>query len=224
MHQVDWTVGQVMDALTRNGLDDNTLIIFTSDNGSPARDGTNMSGPTGSVKKYGHNPSGKLRGMKADAWDGGHRIPFIARWPGKITPGTTTDETISTVDMMATVGAVLGVKLPDDAAEDSYNILPALLGRKLDGPIREATVHHSGDGMFAVRQGPWKLILGRGSGGFSKPGRIKPKPGEPTGQLYNLEKDPAETTNLYQQHPEIVQRLAKLLEQYKKSGRSAPRM
>ena len=224
VYQVDDIVGRVMKALKRNGIEDKTLIIFTSDNGSPARDGTGMSGEIGSVRRFGHNPSWLLRGMKADTWDGGHRIPFIARWPGRIKPNTTSDETISLVDFMVTVAAILGDKLPENAGEDSYNILPALLGQKLSNPIREATVHHSGDGMFAIRQGKWKLILGRGSGGFSKPRRIEPEGSEPKGQLYNLEEDISETINLYNQRPDIVRHLEKLLDKYKKQGRSAPKM
>ena len=229
VHQVDWTVGQVMAAIERNGLARDTLIIFTSDNGSPGRNGKNASGPTGSVvKEFGHDPSGGLRGMKADAWDGGHRVPFVARWPGHIGPGTTSDQTVCLADLMATFAAILGTGLPDDAGlpedagEDSYNILPVLLGQQLDEPIRPATVHHSGNGLFCVRQGPWKLILGLGSGGFSRPSRVKPEPGGPRGQLYNLADDTAEAVNLYQKHPEVVARLTALLEKYKKEGRSRP--
>ena len=224
VYQVDDTVGQVMKTLKRNGIEEKTLIIFTSDNGSPARDGTDMCGETGSVRRFGHNPSWLLRGMKADTWDGGHRIPFIARWPGRIKPYTTSDETISLIDFMATVATIIGDKLPGNAGEDSYNILPALSGQKLSKPIREATVHHSGDGMFAIRQGKWKLILGRGSGGFSKPRRIEPEGSEPKGQLYNLEEDISETINLYNQRADIVKHLEKLLDKYKKQGRSAPKM
>ncbi|MEC9352513.1 MAG: sulfatase, partial [Planctomycetota bacterium] len=107
-------------------------------------------------------------------------------------------------------------------AEDSYNILPALLGEARKDPIREATVHHSLSGMFAIRQGSWKLVVGRGSGGFTNPRRIKPKPGEPKGQLYNLAEDPTEKNNLYLEKPEVVARLGKLLDKYRKSGRSTP--
>ena len=112
--------------------------------------------------------------------------------------------------------------MPANAGEDSYNILPALLGKTLENPIREATVHHSLSGMFALRQGSWKLIVGRGSGGFTSPRRIKPKPGEAAGQLYNLAEDPREEKNLYLEKPEIVARLKTILNKYKKEGRSAP--
>ncbi len=221
VYQVDHTVGEVLRALERGGVADNTLVIFTSDNGSPCLDGTNMSGKKKSVRKYGHDPSRPWRGIKADAWDGGHRVPFIARWPGRIPAGTTNDELICHVDFMATVAAILGQRLPNDAAEDSYNMLPVLKGKKQSRPVREAVIHHSGGGLFCVRQGKWKLILGLGPGGFS--GRIrKPGPNDPDGQLYNLAEDPKEKNNLYSQHPEIVEKLSRLLERYRKSGRSAP--
>lgn len=221
--QLDWTVGQVVEALKRNGMYQNTLLIFTSDNGSCSLDGYRMHGTMNGVRdKFGHNPSGPWRGIKADVWEGGHRVPFIARWPGKIPMNTTCDETISLVDLMSTTAAIVGRKLPENAGEDSYNILPALLGEEYDKPIREATVEHSGDGMFAIYQGKWKLILGRGSGGFSKPKRFEPGSGEPLGQLYDLEEDPAEAKNLYQQHPDVVGHLTALLEKYKKQGYSRP--
>ncbi len=211
---VDGTVGQVMDALDRLNLTDNTLFIVTSDNGSFwIQD---------DIDRYDHRSNHHLRGMKADIWEGGHRVPFIARWPGRIKPDTKSDQVISLTDMLATFAAIIGAELPEDAGEDSYNILPALLGASLDGPIREATVHHSADGMFAIRQGPWKLIEGRGSGGFSEPRRIEPGPGEPPGQLYNLAEDPAETNNLYLDRPDIVERLAGVLEQYRQQGHSRP--
>jgi arylsulfatase A len=219
--EVDWTVGQVVRALERNGLADNTLIIVTSDNGSPAR--TKIDHATYSVIKiYGHYPNGELRGIKADIWDGGHREPFIACWPGKIPAGAACDELICLTDLLATSAAIVGAELPDNAGEDSYNILPALLGKKRAEPIREAVVHHSSRGMFAIRQGKWKLVLGLGSGGFSVPMSIKPKHGEPEGQLYNLEEDLAESRNLWSEKPEIVERLTNLLEKYKQPGYSRP--
>ena len=210
--QVDWTIGQVLKALDEQKLANNTLLIVTSDNGAHWK--------PSDIKQYGHRANRHLRGQKADIWEGGHRVPFIARWPGKITPGTTSDETVCHTDLLATCAAIVGADLPKDAGEDSYNILPALLGEKRDRPIREAIVHHSVSGVFAIRRGDWKLIVGRGSGGFTPPRVIKPKPGEPIGQLYNLADDPAETKNLYQDRPEIVARLTALLERYKQTGRS----
>ena len=223
--ELDWTVGQILDTLDKCNLSDKTLIIVTSDNGALT---TGLAAWAGDppekydIDHHGHSPNGSLRGQKADIWDGGHREPFIARWPGRIKPGTTCDEIICLTDLMATCAAIAGKKLPANAAEDSYNILPALLGERRDRPIREAVVHHSGSGMFSVRQGEWKLVLGLGSGGFSIPARVEPQPGEPRGQLYNIKTDPAEKINLWERHPEIVDRLKKLLERYIRQGRSTP--
>ncbi|MHC4751647.1 MAG: sulfatase-like hydrolase/transferase [Planctomycetota bacterium] len=219
--EVDWTVGQVAKALDRNGLARDTLVIVTSDNGSPGRTKVKRE-PYSIIEVYGHYPNGHLRGIKADIWDGGHREPFIARWPGRIPAGTTSNELICLTDLLASCAAIVGVELPDNAGEDSYNVLPAMLDQKLAEPIREAIVHHSGSGMFSIRQGKWKLILGRGSGGFSSPKTYKPKPGEPKGQLYNLEDDVAETSNLWSKNPQIVERLTNLLESYKQQGHSRP--
>ncbi len=213
--QVDAGVGRVLKALEDAKLSGNTLLIFTSDNGAhwlPS-----------DIEKWQHRANDGLRGQKADLWDGGHRVPFLVRWPGHVRAGGTSKELICLTDFLATVAAVLGVKLPDDAAEDSYSILPALCGDKLDKPIRDAIVHHSGDGTFAIRQGPWKLAMALGSHGFSDPRNIKPKPGEAQGQLYNLDDDPREQKNLWLKQPEIVARLTALLDQYKREGRSRPR-
>jgi arylsulfatase A-like enzyme len=209
---VDWVVGRVTQTLDRLGLTEDTLLIITSDNGAQPAD---MDGET-----YGHKSCGDLRGFKADIWDGGHREPFIARWPNVIPSNSASDETICLSDLLATCAAIVRADLPVNAGEDSASILPVLLGESRDKPIREAIVHHSMDGMFSIRQGQWKLILGRGSGGFSVPRRIQPAPGEPPGQLYDLEKDPAETQNLWSQHPEIVERLTSLLDDYRQEGRS----
>jgi arylsulfatase A-like enzyme len=219
--EVDWTVGQVVKALKRNGLTGNTLIIVTSDNGSPGRTKIKRD-PYSIIEIYGHYPNGDLRGIKADAWDGGHREPFIARWPGKIPAGTINDEIICLTDLLATCAAIVGAKLPKNVGEDSFNILPALSGEITSKPIREDIVHHSLSGMFSIRQGKWKLILGLGSGGFTKPQKIEPKPGEPAGQLYNLEDDLAENNNLWSKHPEIVEQLTNLLEKYKEQGYTRP--
>ncbi len=211
---VDAAVGQVLKALDQSGLAKNTLVIFTSDNGPVwyADD----------VRKYGHASSHVYRGMKGDAWEGGHRMPFIARWPGKVRAGSTSSDTICFTDMLATFADLTGKPLPENAGEDSHSILPVLEGRKLNRPLREATVHQSSRGVLAIRQGQWKLIPGLGSGGFTQPAVVRAKAGEPAGQLYDLDKDPAEQTNLYATHPEVVQRLSALLEKYRREGRSRP--
>lgn len=210
--QVDAAVGRVLRALDHANVGGNTLVIFTSDNGAhwlPS-----------DIAKWGHRANGGLRGQKSDIFEGGHRIPFLARWPGSIKAGSTRRDLICLTDLFATVAAIVDVPLPQDAAEDSFNLLPALLGRKLQAPIREAIVHHSGDGTFGIRQGPWKLALALGSHGFSEPRDIAPKPGEAEGQLYNLEEDPQENNNRWLHNPKIVARLTALLKKYQVEGRS----
>ncbi len=210
--QVDDSLGRVLEALDRTGCAENTLVIFTSDNGShwtPAF-----------IEEWGHRANGDWRGQKADIWDGGHRVPFMARWPGKIVPGTACRELVCLTDLLATCAALVGADLPENAGEDSVNILPALLGEPREGPIREAVVHHSHNGTFAIRQGKWKLIQGLGSGGFTPPRTVEHQEGEPRGQLYDMEADPGETHNLWAEHPEIVERMTALLERYQREGRS----
>ena len=222
VQEVDWTVGQIMQALKDEGLAENTLVVFTSDNGSPGRDGTNMGGAISSVTKYGHNPSYQFRGTKADIYEGGHHVPFFARWPERMKPGITSEEIICLTDFMATCASIVGVELPVNSAEDSYDLLPILLGEIYNSPLREATVHHSGAGQFAIRKGNWKFIQGGGSGGWTSPANDNQaeKLGLPLVQLYNLNNDIGETINVYDKHPEVVDELQKLLEKYKVDGRS----
>ena len=150
--QTDWAVGEVMAALEKAAVDRNTLVIFTSDNGcSPAA-------RIPDLQAKGHYPNGDLRGMKADVFDGGHRVPFIVRWPDRVKTGSRSDQTICLTDLMATCADILGTKLPDNAGEDSVSILPALLGKD-QAPLHDAVVHHSIRGSFAIRQGHWKLRL-----------------------------------------------------------------
>jgi len=215
--QVDWTVGRVIKALEKKGLAENTLIIVTSDNGAtPGADFARLA-------EFGHDPSYVFRGHKADIFEGGHRIPFVARWPRAIKAGSVCNETICLTDLMATAAEIVDYKLPDNAGEDSVSILPALRGDKYKKPLRQATVHHSANGSFSIRQGRWKLELCPGSGGWSKP-RPNSKEAKklPRIQLYDLRSDVGETTNLHDKHPEVVERLTKLLEKYKKQGFSRP--
>ena len=214
--QTDAVVGEILNALEKKGLKDNTMVIFTSDNGcSPSANFAEL-------ETFGHDPGYVFRGHKADIFEGGHRIPFLVRWPGKVKAGSHSDETVCLTDLFATAAAITGSKLPDDAGEDSCSILPALLGERLSGPIREATVHHSINGSFSIRRGKWKLEMCPDSGGWSdpKPGRAQ---GLPPVQLYDLANDIGETTNLQDKHPEVVKELTDLLEKYKKDGRSVRR-
>jgi arylsulfatase A-like enzyme len=214
--QVDATVGQVLDALDRAGIADDTLLIVTSDNGcSPAADFARLA-------EKGHHPSYHFRGYKADIFDGGHHIPLLVRWPGRVKPGTISDRLVCLNDLMATCADIVGARLPDDAGEDSASLLPVLLGKAKEPP-HEAVVHHSIDGSFAIRQGKWKLELCPGSGGWSdpKPGSAKEK-GLPRVQLYDVTADVGEKANVQERHPEVVERLTKLLEKYVADGRSTP--
>ncbi len=214
VYEVDWSVGQIMNALKQNGVDENTLVIFTSDNGSPARNGENWSGSTASVTRdYGHHPSAHLRGMKSDIWEGGHRVPFIAKWIGNIPKGNETSALITSMDLMPTIADIIGFEIPNDAAEDSYSIIKTLNGK--DNIGRDILVNHSGNGVFALRKGKWKLIMSDRSGGFSD-GINKNGYGIKTpGQLYNLKNDPGEKNNLYNQLPDKVKELKTELEKVK---------
>jgi arylsulfatase A-like enzyme len=219
----DWMVGRVMDALARTGKAENTLVWVTSDNGALPGDRIRDENGQEVYRTYAHKSCGDWRGWKSHIWDGGHREPLVVSWPGVIAPGTVTDELTCLTDFMATCAALVGYALPEDAAEDSYDILPVLLGETLDVPIREALVHHSGFGVFSIRQGPWKLIVDTlGSGGWPPPRGTRPQPGTP-GQLYHLGRDPQETDNLWAERPDIVARLSTLLERYKQEGASVSR-
>ena len=220
--ELDWVVGQLMETLDELGVADDTLIMFSSDNGPEVTSVVNMR------KDYGHDGARPWRGMKRDQWEGGHRVPLIARWPGKIKPGTTTNQTTNLCDVMATCAAVAGAELPEAAAEDSYNMLPALLGEAGAKSIHRYTLHQTISLALAIRRGPWKYLDHKGSGGNRytnsalKPYALPEKAPDAPGQLYNLETDPGETTNLYFQHPDIVKELKSKLDEYVNSGRSAP--
>ncbi len=224
--QTDWTVGQVLDALQRTGAAANTLVCFTSDNG-PEITGEVKPGAYDRVTEFQHYSMGALRGAKRDLWEGGHRVPFLARWPGKIKAGTVSGETICHVDFMATVAALLGAKLPDTAAPDSFNLLPVLFGEPLTRPAHEAVVHHAASGKFAIRKGDWVLVDARSgddNGAKGEPAWLRKERGytshDEPGELFNVREDVSERRNQFAEHPEIVRELKALLEQYKANGRS----
>lgn len=214
--QVDHTVGQILKTLDEQKLTENTLIIFTTDNGCSPR------GEFDVLAKAGHDPSYIYRGHKADIFEGGHRVPFLCRWPGKIKPGTKSDQLICQSDLMATCAEIVNGTVPEKAGEDSVSILPALLGEATK-PIREAVVHQSIGGQFAIRKSNWKLCLCPGSGGWSapRPGSQQSK-GLPEMQLYDLDSDPGEEKNLVSEKPEKVEELKALLAGYIQRGRSTP--
>ncbi len=215
--EVDESVGQVLDALDRRGLAENTLVIFAADNGCAPYIGVEE------MNELGHFPSHIYRGYKSDIWEGGHRVPFLARWPARIAAGSSSDETVCLTDLLATCASILGDELPSEAGEDSYDILPALVGDTYNRPIREATIHHAGDGSFSIRQGRWKLELTPSSGGYGNLDDEEVRQRNlPPIQLYDLQADIAETRNVYDRYPEVVARLTALLESYQEQGRSTP--
>jgi arylsulfatase A-like enzyme len=209
--QVDGVLGEILSALERNDLTKNTLVVFTSDNGSPQRDGTNMSGPVGAVKqRFGHDPSAPWRGLKSDIWEGGHRVPFVIRWPSVVPAGLVQDQPWIHVDLYSTLADFLALPIPVGQAEDSLSQRAAWIGEADAPPARTTLIHHSGNGVFAIREGNWKLILGKSSGGFT---RYQPSADAPAGQLFDLLADPGEQENRYAEQPEIVARLSARLEQ-----------
>ncbi len=213
--QTDNTVGEVLAALEQTGVESNTLVIVTSDNGFAPAVGIEAH------ENQGHFPSAQFRGYKADIWEGGHRVPFIARWPGRIKAGGRSEALICLSDLMATCAELLDVKLPDNAGEDSVSFLPALLDATKPG--RETLVSHSVSGQFAIRQGHWKLVFCPGSGGWGKPTDAAAlKQGLPAVQLYDLSRDRGETRNVSADHTEVVARLTRLMEEQIAAGRSTP--
>jgi arylsulfatase A-like enzyme len=214
VYEVDASVGRLRAALAEAGMAENTLFIFTSDNGfAPMADLEELAAK-------GHHPSGPFRGHKADIFEGGHRIPFIAAWPGRVAPGTSCSDTVCLTDLLATAAEITGAAPSPDTGEDSWSLLPLLEGRPPAAP-RPAVVHHSVDGFFALREGKWKFIDCPGSGGWSAPTPNSPEGKTlPPVQLYDLEADPGETANLCDKHPEQVERLRGILEQFKQAGRS----
>lgn len=232
--ETDDIVGRVLAALEKSGEIDNTIIIFTSDNGcapyvgnttlAEANDTTYRSWPWErekreqmpivAMEKKGHYPSGSLRGYKSDAWEGGHRVPFIVKWPGKIMPGEVSNQLVHQADILATIANILGAPIPVDAGEDSFSLLPLLIGD--DKPVREHAVSTSISGLPSLRHGSWKLISGSGSGGWS------PSDNDIPVQLYNLNNDLSESINLANEKPKHTIRMKSLLEKIITDGRSTP--
>ena len=217
MMMIDDYIGQLNQTIKDAGIEENTLVIFMSDNGCSPAAGFDK------LVEMGHLPSAMFRGHKADIFEGGHRVPFIAKWPNKIKAGTSRNETISITDFFATVSEISGYQINDDEGEDSYSLVPLFDADQKMETFREATVFHSIDGSFAIRKGDWKLITTSGSGGWSYP-----RPTDsisdslPKVQLYNLAKDPGERSNLEHTAPEKVEELKQILIRYIREGRSTP--
>ena len=214
--QIDHDMGLILDALESNGLAENTIVVFTADNGCSHQ--ANIP----ELLAAGHNPSHIYRGHKADLYEGGHRVPFLVRWPAKVMAGSVSDQLVGQFDFIATFADLLEKPLPEDAGEDSVSFLPALLGTD-EGPIRRSLVSQSINGSFAIRDGEWKLLLCPGSGGWSVP-----RPGAddtsemPDFQLYDLSADPGETTNLVAAQPERVAKMKAAMEEAIAEGRTTP--
>jgi len=214
--QVDDVVGKVSDALEKHGLSDNTILIFTSDNGcSPMADFEELS-------VVGHNPSYVYRGMKSDIYEGGHRVPYVMRWPSAIPAGTICQQPFCLSDLMATMAEITGATLADNVGEDSVSNVPLWKGEAVE-PVRDSVVHHSINGSFSIRKGKWKLEMCPGSGGWSEPNpRSEEAKALPPVQLYDLESDIGERNNLQAEHPEVVSELRQDLVTIIKNGRTTP--
>ncbi len=219
IYEMDHIVGELMKTLDELGVADNTLVMFSSDNGPETPTVWHMR------KEYKHDGSHPWRGVKREVWEGGHRVPLIAHWPGHIKPGSKSDQTISLVDIMATLGAIVGTKLPNDAAEDSFDFLDVLLGKDDGQPVRQYTMQSSWQGL-SIRHGQWKYLekpyklkaAGKWVDSFLLPDTA---PGH-KGQLYNLETDPGETNNLYFKNPEMAKKLYEELVANRERERTAP--
>lgn len=217
--ELDDIVGQLMSTLERLKVADNTLVLFSSDNG-PEIVIAHMR------KEYQHDSARPWRGMKRDNWEGGHRVPFLAKWPGNIKPNSTCNQTVCLTDFMATFADMIGARLPQNAGEDSVSLLPLLQGK--EQPVREHTIHQTMSNALAIRHGHWKYLDHKGSGGnrydtpLLKPYRIPDTAPKAPGQLYHLDRDPGEKINLSGKHPDVVKKLNQKLQSFRKNGRSAP--
>jgi len=213
MAMVDAEIGRILSATDEANMSDETLVIFTSDNGPVWYDKDK--------EHFEHDSQGGLRGMKGDTYEAGHRVPFIVRWPGVVEQGTETNQTISFTDLMATFADILNVELPSNAGEDSFSLLPVLTGDQSENEsIRPPVVSISSRGVRTIQDSRWKLIEALGSGGFTDPAFVESQPGGLEGQLYNLEEDLKERTNLWNERPEIVEKLKRKLSEYDSTGRS----
>ena len=212
--ETDAIFGRILDSLERHGVADNTLVIFTSDNGCAHYIGVHE------MEAQGHYPSATFRGYKSDAWDGGHRIPFIARWPGVIERGSRSDQLVCLTDLLATCADFLDVPLPAAVGEDSVSMLPMFRNGTI--AIRDHVVHHSISGKFAIRDERWKLVLCPGSGGWTHPDADAVRDGLPLVQLYDMQRDSAERHNLHAEHPEVVNEMVQRLKGLVAAGRSTP--
>ncbi|MBJ2175934.1 sulfatase-like hydrolase/transferase [Aureibaculum sp. A20] len=213
MEETDYRIGQVLEALKANGLEENTLVIFSSDNGAESNYAYQRD-------TYQHYSSLNFKGGKRDIYEGGHRVPFLMRWPNVIEAGKKSNSPVCQSDYLATIADIVGVTLPDNAGEDSYSLYDLMKDSNENQSLDRAVIHHSFTGHFAIREGKWKLNMLRGSGGSLKPVIVMPQKGEATYELYDIKNDPGETVNLYFKHPDVVNHLTKKITEIIKNGRS----
>ncbi|EDM29648.1 arylsulfatase A precursor [Lentisphaera araneosa HTCC2155] len=211
--ETDWRVGQIIQALKDQGIYDNTLVVFTTDNGCSG------TAKIDQLLEVGHNPSAHFRGIKGNLYEGGHRVPFLVQWPKQIKAGSVSDQTICTTDFLATLADMNGLKLKDNQGEDSVSFLPALKGQTIQKQ-REAIIHHSDKGKFAIRRDKWVLIMDEGAGSGRNPKYWDPVQNPAAIQLFDLSKDPGQTINLQAQNPEVVSQMKKQLMSIIDNGRS----
>lgn len=212
MMQTDWVAGQVLKALKARGLDENTLVIFSSDNGPEKY-------AFARAEKYNHYSMGNFRGLKRDVWEGGHHIPFIVKWPGKIEAGAVSDELISQVDIMATLAAITKSELPKESAPDSHNLLSVFLGERYNSPLREAMVHNTYENIWALRKDNWLYIDGPSGEHTKMPDGFKKLRNyenfKTEGLLFDVKSDPEQRTNLFARYPNQVEVMRELLHKYR---------
>lgn len=220
MVQTDWVAGEVLKALKEKGLEDNTIVIFSSDNG-PERYAWER------AENYGHFSMGDFRGLKLDVWEGGHHVPFIIKWPGQIEAESVSNEVISQVDIMATLASITGIDLPESSAPDSYDFTSVIKGEEYKSPLREATVHNTLPSKWGLRMGDW-LYINASSGGYRVvPESFKKLRGytdfDTKGILFNMKDDSEQRINLYEKYPEKIKEMDKLLQEYREKGYSVSR-
>lgn len=213
--ETDWVVGEVLRTLDELELEDNTIVIYTADNGTSPKAGF------GFMQERGHFPSLIYRGLKGTLWEGGHRVPFLVRWPAVVEAGARSDQTICTTDLFATCADLLGLEISDNAGEDSYSFLPALRGEQIFEAEGRMIVHHSDAGVFAVRRGKWKLMFDENGGSRRRNPKDQPVFNSSQFLLFDMQNDPEESTNLYAEHPEVIESLKKQLAETIQQGRSS---
>lgn len=220
MVQTDWVIGEVLAALKENGLEENTIVIFSADNG-PEHYAWER------AEKFDHFSMGDFRGLKRDVWEGGHHVPFIVKWPGHIQAESVSNELISQIDVMATIANIIGIEMPEKAAPDSYDFTAVFTGKKYDSPLRETTIHNTNAKIWGIRKGDWLYINDSTGGLRPMPESFKELTGytdfHTPGLLFNMKEDPEQRVNLFEKHPDKISELSTLLEEYRGSESTAKR-